>query len=70
MRVVKSEVVGRADIGRCENCGRSGVRVRSVQAVGWLRESRGFYRVCFDCFGPCVWWQKGAGGTTYESPVR
>ena len=42
-------------IGTCEDCGRENVKVRPVEAYSWMsRASRGFYKLCFKCFGPRV----------------
>lgn len=53
----------------CENC-RNLRLGRQVQAVGYNRESRGYYFICFDCFAPRVQWQaNGRHAKTYWSPV-
>lgn len=58
-----------ASPGTCENCGRSDVLVRPVQAVGWMGEPRGYHRICFECFAPRITWAKREGSATYVTPV-
>jgi len=59
-----------ASTGKCENCERDGVLVRPVEAFGWLGESRGYHRICFDCFKPRVTWRpRGEHAKTYHSPA-
>ena len=46
-------------IGTCEDCGRENVKVRPVEAFSMFarpsrESSRGFYKLCFKCFGPRV----------------
>ncbi len=41
----------------CTNC-KEVKRGRQIEAFGWVLESRGFYFVCFSCFGPRIRWQK------------
>lgn len=47
-----------AQIGKCENCGKDGVRGRRVEAFGVAGESRGYYFICFDCEKPKITWSK------------
>ena len=55
-------------IGTCENCKREGVKVRPVEEVSWLsKASRGWWNICFECFGPTVTWSNKRG--TFHSPT-
>lgn len=56
----------------CENCGHRR-RGRRVEEIGFIaRESRGFRFICFECFGPRIfWYEKGTKHQKiYESPVE
>ena len=56
-------------LGICENCKRENVKIRRVHAISWMsKASRGWYKICFDCIGPRVFWKKG--GRTIESPTN
>jgi len=58
-----------ASLGVCENCQRDDVLVRHVESVGWSGESRGFYSICFECFGARLTWRLRESGRMYMSPV-
>jgi len=56
----------------CKNCGET-TKVRDVEAYGMFvrasrESSRGFYKICYRCFGPRVIWYKGR--TEYRSPMN
>ena len=60
-------------IGTCENCLKESVRVRKIQAFSTFvsaspESSRGWYNLCFECFGPRVkfWSEK----RQYEAPTN
>ena len=54
-------------VGTCENCKREHVKIRPIEAMGMFKEPRGWYQICFDCFGPRVKWSDKTG--TYFSPT-
>ena len=59
-----------AFIGTCRNCGRSGVKCRTVRAVGFDQETRGYFDICFNCFGPQITWRTdGRYSGTFTSPL-
>lgn len=46
-------------IGTCENCHKENVKIRRIEAFSMFarasrESSRGFYNICFECFGPRV----------------
>ena len=60
-----------AQNGICENCERE-TKVRRVEAYSMFamasrESSRGFYNLCYKCFGPRIIWSKG--GKEYRSPI-
>ena len=61
---------GMSHIGKCENCGQT-VLCRKVKAYDVVhRGNRGYYLICFSCFGPRIFWKKNEGGIIYESPAE
>jgi len=58
-----------AFIGTCENCGRQNVKVRRIEAVGMFREKRGYFNICFECFGARTY-TKTKDGRVVESSER
>jgi len=57
-------------MGVCENCKKEALG-RHIEVFGWMRESRGFYFICFDCFGPRITWRpRGKHAKVYTSPVH
>ena len=55
--------------GKCENCGRDGISVRRVEVYSHIsRASRGYYSLCYDCWGPHIKWVT-KDGRTVESPI-
>lgn len=69
MHIIKVEVPEDNGVGVCENC-HANKPVRPVEAVGWAKESRGWFNLCFDCFGPQVWWRERTGSQVWMSPAR
>jgi len=67
MRILGSDR-SEAREGTCEQCGAKTL-VRRVQSVGFGKESRGHFKLCFDCFGPRVRFI-GRDGKEYEAPLR
>ena len=68
--IIKQESPETSGVGTCANCGKL-VPVRPVEELGFIaRESRGWHQICYDCFGPRIFWKRGEMGQTYESPVR
>ena len=57
-----------AFIGTCENCGKEKVKVRRIKAIGMFKEPRGFFNVCFECFGEQIEFQ--SGGKTFFATKR
>jgi len=58
-------------LGSCEHCGKRDVPVRQVEVFGWMRESRGYYSLCFDCFAPRITWRpRPDSPRTIVSPVK
>jgi hypothetical protein len=51
MRIIKVEVPDQYGVGVCENC-KQLKQVRSIHVAGIFDEDRGYYKICFDCFGP------------------
>ena len=67
--VIKREDPDACGVGTCANCGEK-KPVRPVEEFGWIaRESRGWHQICFDCWGPHVFWKKGEAGQQYVSPI-
>ncbi len=67
--IIKQENPKDCGVGTCANCGEQRP-VRPVEEMGWIaRESRGWHQICFDCFGPHVFWQLGEAGKRYMSPI-
>lgn len=60
-----------AQVGTCENCGKS-ASGRFVESFGHGRGSnRGFYFICFECFGPRIkWTDRGMNKKHYWSPIK
>lgn len=59
------------DVRRCEHCGEE-KEGRRIQVGGTMfskmEESRGYYFICFDCFGARVKWTHYSKGAIW-SPV-
>ena len=56
-----------AQKGICENCNNE-TWVRRIEATDVMHgKSRGFYNICFKCFGPQILWRKG--GMKISSPL-
>lgn len=68
MQIIKVEVPSEYGVGVCENCLQE-KPARRVEAFGMVRESRGWYILCFDCFGPQMWWRENSGGKVWMSPA-
>jgi len=68
MQIIKVEIPEDSGVGICENCHAS-KPVRPVEAVGFSQESRGWYKICFDCFAPQMWWRDGKGGQVWVTPA-
>lgn len=67
--IVKTESPETSGEGVCANCGEL-KPVRPVEERGWIaRESRGWHKICYDCFGPRVFWKDGERGMVCESPA-
>jgi len=48
-----------AEMRVCENC-KNETWVRRIEAKDVMHGgNRGFYRICFKCFGPQILWRKG-----------
>jgi hypothetical protein len=56
-------------VGKCENCNRTTI-VRRVKTIGWSGEGRGWFDICFACFGPRVFWKERENGPIFESPAE
>ena len=52
----------------CENCGYV-KPARWIRVVGIVKEDRGNYMICFDCYGPVIKW-KDDRNIVFESPAR
>jgi len=68
MQIVEIEVPENNGVGICENC-HTKKPVRKVEAFGAMRESRGWFNLCFDCFAPQMWWHEREGGVVWMSPA-
>jgi len=55
--------------GKREECHTIAI-VRSVKTVGWSGEGRGYFQLCFHCFGLRIFWQDREGGQVFESPAE
>ena len=61
------------NIGTCENCLKENVRVRKIEAFSMFARasrdsSRGFYNICFECFGPRVTFR--SRGQIFHAPTN
>ncbi len=61
------------NVGTCENCLKEKVKVRKVEAFSMFarasREtSRGFYNLCFECYGPQVTFR--SRGQKFHAPTN
>ncbi len=46
-----------------EKCGRE------VQSFGYSQESRGWFFLCFDCFGPRIFWRENENSREMYTPI-
>lgn len=69
MRIIDIEASEKFGVGFCENC-RETKPVRGIRTYGIFNEDRGTFKICFDCFGPRIFWIKSEGGKIWESPVE
>lgn len=68
MIIVKDERVENK-IQKCEQCGEI-AQGRSIEAIDRIHgEGRGWWFLCFECFGPQIHWKKSEGGMLYKSPA-
>ena len=68
MIIVKDERVD-CQIGCCEQCGILS-KGRKVKATGLFGESRGYFFLCFNCFGPRIHWKYTPNSTrVYSTPA-
>jgi len=67
MQIIKDERTENYPVGTCENCQQE-KPVRKVQAVGMYQEPRGWFSMCFACFGPRLLWRAGKG-MVMSSPI-
>ncbi len=56
-------------IGVCESCKKEKV-TRPVKVDGMMKTERGYYNICFDCFGSRIFWKKSSDGIVYQSPAK
>jgi hypothetical protein len=68
MQIIKVEIPNECGVGVCENCKQS-KPVRPVESFGHTGESRGWYNLCFSCFGPQVFWRENSNGLAMMSPA-
>ena len=68
MQIIKVEIPAECGAGVCENCKKT-KSVRPVESFGHTRESRGWFNLCFDCFGPQIFWRENDKGRTMMSPA-
>ena len=59
LRVRSTDEYETYQIGTCENCDKENVKIRPVEyysmfAMASRESSRGFCKLCFECFGPRV----------------
>lgn len=61
----------KATIGTCENCHTEKVWVRRVEskASEFMGGPRGWFNICFECFGPVGYFSGGSRGP-FESPLQ
>lgn len=52
--------------GICENCKKE-TWIRRVEAVGHGGQKRGWYKMCYKCYGPQILWRQGR--TKMSSPL-
>ena len=55
-------------VGMCEQCHKEKCG-RRVQSFGYSQESRGWFFLCFDCFGPRIFWRENANSREMCTPV-
>lgn len=70
MYIVRKENPKGGGVGVCENC-ECKAPGRRVEAVDFItRQGRGWYNLCYKCFGPRVFWRKSAKSSQiFESPA-
>ena len=69
MIIIKDETKETFAINKCESCGKE-KPARQVKAWGILtKESRGNYMLCFDCFGPRIFWSDKRN-VVFSSPAK
>jgi hypothetical protein len=71
MNVVNIEDRSTSPQGVCEECGATApIRKVEVRASAFGGGGRGWYNICFACFGPRVFWRRNeTDSTVYESPA-
>jgi len=71
MKVIKTEDPETSGISICDNCGerKPGRPVEGKDT--FTMTSRGWWFLCYDCFGPRVFWRASWNSTkVYESPAK
>ena len=72
MQIVRKEDPEKSGKGQCEHCGaldRPGRRIETYDV--FTGQSRGFFFICYVCYGPRVFWRKSWSSTrVYESPRK
>ena len=70
MQVISKETPDTSAISECEHCHHlaPGRRVEAIDAAH--RGTRGWYFLCYKCFGPRIFWRPSWNSTrTVESPL-
>ena len=71
MEIIRVEDPSTSGVTVCENCGKEtpGRRIEAIDT--FHRGGRGWFFLCYECFGPRVFWRTSWNSSkVYESPVR